>query len=103
MSIKAPITLHETKWSGWVRGGHTSTLSEQVRAEVRTILSPETVDHPRSRYAGAERWFYEVVIDRIVLNVVVFAYRNLVIADPCGGIDLTASPLRYPNDRGSAA
>jgi hypothetical protein len=90
MSIKALITLRETQWSGWIPGGHTSTISAQVWAEARTVLSPETVGHPKSRSARAECWFYEVVIDRIVADIVVFAYRNLVVANPGGGINLTA-------------
>jgi hypothetical protein len=58
--------------------------------EENTILSPETLGHSKSDYAGFTSMFYEFVVERIVNDVVVLAHRNLVVDNPGGGINLTA-------------
>ncbi len=88
MPTKALITIRETQWSGW-DGGSTSTLSGQVWTEEKAVLSPETLGHKRADYADHTSWFYEVVIDRIVADVVVFGHRNLVVENPGGGVNLS--------------
>ena len=90
MCAKALITLIETHWSGWVPGGHSSSKSAQVWTEEKTALSPEVFGHMKSEHPDIAGSFYEIVVDRIVQDVVVFAYRNLVVDNRDGTINLTA-------------
>jgi hypothetical protein len=90
MSTKALVTLLETHWSGWQPGGYTNSTSAQVWAEERAKLSPETLGHKKPDSPDFADSFYEVVVDRIVADVVAFAYRNLVVDNPDGTINLSA-------------
>jgi len=88
MPTKALITIRETQWSGW-DGGSSSTLTGQVWTEERAVLSPETLGHRRTDYADHPSWFYELEVDRIVADVVVFGHRNLVVENSGGVVNLS--------------
>ena len=62
MCAKALITLIETRWSGWVPGGHSSSKSAQVWAEEKTALSPEVFGHMKSEHPDIAGSFYEIVV-----------------------------------------
>jgi hypothetical protein len=80
--------MRETHWSGW-DGGHSNTTSTKVWVQERTVLSPETMGHNRSDYGESETLFYEIEIDRIVNDIVIFAFRRLVVENRGGGINLS--------------
>jgi hypothetical protein len=89
MTTQALITLTESHWSGWNGGSVTDPESAQVWAGEKTILSPETLGHSQPDYAGSGSLFYEFVVERIIADVVVFAFRNLVVENKGGGINLS--------------
>ena len=88
MPAQALITIVETHWSGWVPGGYRNSTSAQVWADEKAVLSPETFGQMKSDYPDTADSFYEIVVDRIVQDVVVFAYRNLVVENRDGSINL---------------
>ncbi len=86
----ALVTFQATSWSGWDRDGYSIVTSAQLRVTKGKALSPETLGKSRSDYAGIESLFYEVLVERIVERRVGFAFRNLVIKNPDGTINLSA-------------
>ena len=90
MSTQALIELVETHWSGWVPGGASNSTSARVWAEEKTKMSPETFGQMKADYPDFADSFYELVVDRIVKDVVVFGYRNLVVENRDGTINLSA-------------
>ena len=71
MSIKALIEIVETHWSGWVPGGYSESKSAKVWAEEKTVMSPETFGYKKADHPDSASLFYEIVVDRIVQDVVV--------------------------------
>jgi len=65
-------------------------ISAQLRVTKGKALPPETLGHKRSDYAEVECLFYEVLVETIVEDRVAFTYRNLVIKNPDGTVNLTA-------------
>jgi hypothetical protein len=87
---KALVTLRATAWSGWDQDGYSIVTSAQLRVKKGKYLNPETLGQKRSDYAEVECLFYEVLVETIVEDRVAFAYRNLVIKNPDGTVNLTA-------------
>jgi hypothetical protein len=81
----AVVTLQASHWSGWDANGYTIVTYAKLRVEKGKILCPQTLG---SKETGA--LFYEVTVERIVEDRVGFAFRNLVIDNPNGTINLTA-------------
>jgi hypothetical protein len=86
----ALVTFQATSWSGWDSDGYSIVTSAQLRVTKGRALNPETLGKSRSDYAELECLFYEVLVERIVEDRVGFAYRNLVIDNPDGTINLSA-------------
>jgi hypothetical protein len=86
----AVVTLQATAWSGWVADGYSIVTSAKLRVAKGRALTPETLGKSKSDYAEASCMFYEVMVERIVEDRVAFAYRNLVIDNPSGTINLSA-------------
>jgi len=77
--------------SSWVgqHDGYCIVTSAQLWTAKGRVLTPETLGGKRSEYAGVESLFYEVLVERIVQDRAGFAYSNLVIANPGGGLNLS--------------
>jgi hypothetical protein len=86
----ALVTFQATVWSGWAEDGYSIVTSAQLRVAKGRVLNPETLGGSRSEYAEVECLFYEVLVERIVEDRVGFAYRNLVIENPDGTVNLSA-------------
>lgn len=86
----ALVTLQETSWSGWGGDGYSIMTSATLRLKKGSALTPETLGKRKSDYAAVEFLFYEVLVERIVEDRVGFAYRDLVIENPDGTVNLTA-------------
>ena len=86
----ALVTFQATSWSGWDRDGYSIVTSAQLRVAKGKTLNPETLGKSKSDYAEVEFLFYEVLVERIVEDRVGFAFRNLVITNPDGTINLSA-------------
>jgi len=86
--LRALITMQSSSWVGQHDGYHIVTTAQLWAAKGR-VLTPETLGGKRSEYAGAESLFYEVMVERIVQDRAGFAYSNLVIANPGGGLNLS--------------
>jgi hypothetical protein len=88
----ALVTFKATSWSGWVREGYSIITSAQLKVAKGTVLSPVTLGFEKPDYEQASCLFYEVEVERIVEDRVQFEYRNVVIKNPDGTINLTAAP-----------
>ena len=86
--LRALVTLRSTSWMG-EQDGYSIVTSAQIWTAKGKVLTPETLGGKRSGYAGMEILFYEVLVERIVQDRVGFAYSNLVIANPGGGLNLS--------------
>jgi len=86
----ALVTFQATAWSGWAEDGYSIVTSAKLRVAKGKALTPETLGKRRSDYAEVGSLFYEVVVERIVEDRVGFAYRNLVIDNLDGTINLSA-------------
>jgi hypothetical protein len=86
--LQALVTLQRTSWVG-EHDGYSIVTSAQLWTAKGKTLSPETLGGKRSEHAGVEALFYEVLVERIVQDRVGFAYSNLVIANPGGGLNLS--------------
>lgn len=86
----ALVTLQDTAWSGWDPDGYSIVTSAQLRVAKGRALSPETLGKKKSDYAEIQCLFYEVVVERIVEDRVLFSYRNLVLTNPDGTVNLSA-------------
>ena len=87
----ALITIQETSWSGWDGNGYPIMTSAKLRVTKGSALTPETLGKKKSDYAAVEFLFYEVLVERIVEGWVDFAYRDLVIENPDGTVNLSAA------------
>jgi len=87
---RALVTLEATAWSGWDPDGYSIVTSAKLRVAKGSVLSPETLGHARAGFVGVEFLFYEVQVERVVVDQVQFLYKKLVIANPGGTINLTA-------------
>jgi hypothetical protein len=85
---RALITLQATSWSGWDREGYSIVTSAQLWVEKGRTLNPETLGARKADYTKVSCLFYEVLVERIVEGKAGFAYRNLVIANPNGTVNL---------------
>jgi hypothetical protein len=70
--------------------GYSIMTSAELWVDKGRTLSPETLGESRSAYAQIQGLFYEVLVERIVEDRVGFAYRNLVIKNPDGTVNLSA-------------
>jgi hypothetical protein len=86
----ALVTFQATDWSGWAEDGYSIVTSAQFRVAKGRVLTPETLGRSGSDYAEVECLFYEVLVERIVEDRLGFAYRNLVIKNPNGTVNLSA-------------
>ncbi len=68
----ALVTLQDTAWSGWDPDGYSIVTSAQLRVAKGRALSPETLGKKKSDYAEIQCLFYEVVVERIVEDRVLF-------------------------------
>ena len=91
MDRKALITFQATFWSGWDRDGYSIVTSAQLWVAKGRALTPETLGNRRSDYAEVPNLFYEVLVETIVQDRVGFAYRNLVMKNPGGTVNLSAA------------
>jgi len=86
----ALVTFQATAWSGWGEDGYSIVTSARLRVRKGRELTPETLGKRKSDYAEVESLFYEVQVERIVEDRVGFTYRNLVIDNPDGTVNLSA-------------
>jgi hypothetical protein len=86
----ALVTLQDTAWSGWDPDGYSIVTSAKLRVAKGRTLTPETLGKRKSDYADVAFLFYEILIERIVEDRVLFAYKNLVLTNPDGTVNLTA-------------
>jgi hypothetical protein len=92
---RALITFQTTSWSGWVApgpegDGYSIVTSAQLWVAKGRALNAETLGARKSDYADVQCLFYEVLVEGIVQDRVGFAYRNLVIENPDGTVNLSA-------------
>jgi len=86
----ALVTFQATNWSGWVEDSYSIVTSAKLRVAKGRALTPVTLGKNKSDYAEVECLYYEVLVERIVEDRVGFAYRNLVIENPDGTVNLSA-------------
>jgi hypothetical protein len=89
MERKARVTLQTKVWMG-EHDGYSIVTSAQLWVDKGRALTPETLGKNKSDYAQVQDLFYEVLVERIVEDRVGFAYRNLVIENPNGTVNLSA-------------
>jgi len=94
---RALVTFQTTSWSGWVEpgpegDGYSIVTSAQLWVKKGRALNPETLGRKKSDSAEVQCLFYEVLVERIVEDRVGFAYRNLVIRNVDGTVNLSATP-----------
>jgi hypothetical protein len=87
---RAVVTFQAISWSGWDGDGYSIVTSAQLRVAKGKALTPETLGQKRSDYAEVECLFYEVLVETIVEDRVAFSYRNLVIKNTDGTVNLSA-------------
>jgi hypothetical protein len=87
----AVVTFQATAWSGWAEDGYSIVTSAKLRVAKGRALTPETLGKGKADYAESEFMFYEVLVERIVEDRVGFSYRNLVIDNPDGTVNLSAA------------
>jgi hypothetical protein len=86
---RALVTFQSRSWKG-EHDGYAIVTSAQLWVDKGYIFTPETLGGRKSDYAGLPFLFYEVLVERMVEDRVGFGYRNLVIANPGGGLNLSA-------------
>jgi hypothetical protein len=86
----ALVTLQATAWSGWDSENYSIVTSAQLKVVKGTVLSPVTLGFKKSDYDEVSCLFYEIKVERIVEDRVQFEFRNVVIDNPDGTINLTA-------------
>ncbi len=89
MDRRALVTFQATAWSGWDREGYSIVTSAQLKVTKGMALSPMTLGFRREEYNEVSCLFYEVLVERIVVDRVLFEYRNLVMTNPDGTINLS--------------
>jgi hypothetical protein len=89
MDRKALVTFSATAWSGWDPEGYSIVTSAQLKVTKGTALNPVTLGFLRADYDDNPSWFYEVLVERIVEGRVQFGFRNVVVNNPGGGINLS--------------
>jgi hypothetical protein len=89
MDRRALVTFQAFTWSGWDRDGYTIVTSAQLKVTKGMTLNPMTLGFRRSDYEEVPCLDYELLVERIVADRVLFDYRNVVIENPGGGINLS--------------
>jgi hypothetical protein len=89
MDRTALVTFSATAWSGWSPDHHSIVTSTQLKVDKGTSLNPTTLGFRKADYDDHPGWFYEVVVERIVEDRVQFGFRNVVVNNPGGGINLS--------------
>lgn len=89
MGRRARVKFQTQVWMG-EHDGYSIMTSAELWVDKGRTLSPETLGESRSAYAQVQGLFYEVLVERIVEDRVGFAYRNLVIKNPNGTVNLSA-------------
>jgi hypothetical protein len=82
-------TFQSKSWKG-EHDGYAIVTSAQLWVNKGYVFTPETLGGSKRDYAETPFLFYEVLVERIVEDRVGFGYRNLVIANPGGGLNLSA-------------
>jgi hypothetical protein len=90
MDRRALVTFQATSWSGWDREGYSIVTSAQLKVTKGMALNPTTLGFRKEAYDEIPSLFYEVRVERIVVDRVLFEYRNVVVANPDGTINLSA-------------
>ena len=86
----ALVTFQATNWSGWERESYSIVTSAKLRVTKGMTLTPVTLGFKAADHGEIKCLSYEVMIERIVEDRVLFAYRNLVPENLDGTINLTA-------------
>ena len=85
----AVVTFQATSWSGWSPDHYPITTSARLRVAKGSALNPETLGERRSDYAEIPSLFYELLVERLVAEQVLFTYRNLVVENSDGSVNLS--------------
>ena len=83
----ALVTFQATSWSGWDRESYPIVTSAKLKVTKGAALTPVTLGFKASEEVTC--LFYEVLVERIVEDRVLFAFRNVVIENPDGTINLS--------------
>ena len=86
----ALVTFQATSWSVWETENYPIVTSAQLTVAKGMVLSPITLGFSKSSYDKPGCLFYEVRAERIVEDRVQFEYRNIVVENPDGTINLSA-------------
>jgi hypothetical protein len=86
----ALVTFQATNWSGWERESYSIVTSAQLKVTKGMALTPVTLGFKAADYEQIQCLFYEVLVERIVEDRVLFGYRNVVIENPDGTMNLSA-------------
>jgi hypothetical protein len=86
----AVVTFQASSWSGWDKDGYSIVTSAQLKVTKGMVLTPETLGFGKPDHEGLQCMFYEVTVERIVEDRVLFEYNNIVIKNPSGTINLSA-------------
>ena len=85
----AIVTFQATSWSGWSRDHYPIVTYAKLRIEKGTALNAATLGFPRSETDTSSLSAYEVLVERIVVDRVQFAFRNLTETQAAGTINLS--------------
>jgi hypothetical protein len=86
---RALVTFQDRAWIG-EHDGYAVVTSAQLWVDKGKALTPETLGGRKADYAEIPVLFYEITVDSIVEDRVGLSYRNLVIKNPGGGLNLSA-------------
>jgi len=86
----ALVTFKATAWSGWSSENYSIVTSAQLKVAKGTVLSPRTLGFKKTDHDETGSFSYEFKVERIVDDRVQFEYRNVVVKNPDGTINLTA-------------
>jgi hypothetical protein len=86
----AVVTFQATSWSGWERESYSIVTSAQLKVTKGVTLTPVTLGFKAADYEEVKCLFYEVEVERIVEDRILFGYRNVVIKNPDGTVNLSA-------------
>jgi hypothetical protein len=89
MDRRALVTFQASTWSGWDREGYSIVTSAQLKVTKWMALNPMTLGFRKADYDKVPALFYEVLVERIVEDRVQFGYRNVVVKNPDGTINLS--------------
>ncbi|HEY1756975.1 MAG TPA: hypothetical protein VGG72_16495 [Bryobacteraceae bacterium] len=89
MGRRARVTFQTKVWMG-EHEGYSIVTSAELWVDKGRALTPETLGGRKADYTALPFLFYEVLVESIVVDRVGFSYRNLVIENPNGTINLSA-------------